>query len=218
MKTGGKNNMARQEPGKPKLEAVVESPERRISTWVPLPDLPGYPEMIRLSSSSSEAEVAAVVAQLTVYGGTDKTPLTMEQLVNEPVRILPGGLQAVSGETVIAPSCCCGLETWREWIDLLKGGGSPWLGHDPAPWVEKLKGSFVVHSDGGLGEDGGPVTGVVTQISFSRSELEAAVELVQTDLAGFLMRLEDWARGHKPDFTRAFVSAFDRWFQITSGR
>ena len=207
--------MAWQEPGRPKLEAVVESPERRISTWGPLPDLPEYPGMIRLSSSTPEAEVAVVVAQLTVYGRTGQAPLTMEQLVNEPVRILPGGLRAVSGETVIAPSCCCGLETWREWIGLLKGGGSPWLGHDPAPWVEKQKDSFIVHSDGGLGEDSGPVRGVVKHVSFSRSELEAALDRVQADLAGFLMRLEDWMRGHKPALARALVSVFDHWFQIT---
>jgi len=201
----------------PMLEAVVESPEKSIKTWVPLTaqSKPFY--KIRLCSSTPADDVAQVVAQLTVYGRADKSALTMEQLVNEPVRILPGGLRVIDNKVIIDPSCCCGLETWREWLGLLTGDGSPWLGHDPAPWVENRNGLFIVHSDGGLGEDGEAAPDTRTQITFSRAELEAALLQVQKDLAGFLERLGEWALEHQLAFAEALGRAFDKWFQISEG-
>lgn len=108
----------------PTLEAVVESPNPRIETWVPLPEPSPFYKMIRLSASASPEEVAMIVAQLTYYK-RGAPALTMEQVVRESFHILPGGLQAVDGDVVIEPSCCCGLEEWRDWLDLLEGGPSP---------------------------------------------------------------------------------------------
>ena len=63
--------------------------------------------------------------------------------------IAPGGLRVrdTAGLTV-TPGCCCGLEDWREWNQLVPGQPL-WLGHSPAPWAEHLGHAIRVWPDGG---------------------------------------------------------------------
>jgi hypothetical protein len=54
------------------------------------------------------------------------------------IGIYGSGVHRGRSRTVIGPSCCCGLEGWKAWLDILTTGQSPWMGHDPAPFVELL--------------------------------------------------------------------------------
>src|SRR5687767_16032988 len=115
--------------------------------------------MLHLSASMSAPQVGAAMATLASYGDGDagdgprEVAAALRAIVEKERMIAPGGLLARDTETgvVIPPSCCCGLEEWREWVSV-PSGGRPWLGHSPAPWIEQLDGTVRIWPDGGLGE------------------------------------------------------------------
>ncbi|MBB5968197.1 hypothetical protein [Planomonospora venezuelensis] len=47
----------------------------------------------------------------------------------------PGGLLVASGDVVINPGCCVGLDEWRDWLGALDGRPVD-LGHDPDVLLE----------------------------------------------------------------------------------
>ena len=104
--------------------------------------------------------------------------------------VLPGGLQVRSDNKVISPGCCCGLETWRDWLRFLKTGAYPWLGHDPSPSVEKVGGLIRVWSDKKSRRTDKKVK--VFYIDFEQSKFEEELSKVQQDLKEFLTRIEVW--------------------------
>ncbi len=126
--------------------------------------------------------------------------------------IAPGGLAAIGeGTARIFPSCCCGIEEWREWQLLLEGGASPWLGHSPSPWVECVGAAYRVWSDGGMGEE---PAGPLVHVDFSREELRAALEAAESDVRGFLRRVDVWAGHRAPDERDALVVALTRGLRL----
>jgi hypothetical protein len=157
-------------------------------------------------------DLGLVFAQLVDYNriaGGDIGALQSGVLAAERL-ILPGGLQASLGDQEINPSCCCGLEGWREWQRVLDGG-SPWLGHDPAPWVE-LSGDVVrVWSDGALDEapDAFP-------IAFERSHFQAELDRAARQLRTFLERSVDWARSAGFADPHALCRKLDTCFAISA--
>ena len=62
-------------------------------------------------------DIGLVFAQLVDYNhieGRDAEALQTGIIEAESL-ILPGGLQASFGKQETNPSCCCGLENWRDW-------------------------------------------------------------------------------------------------------
>jgi len=126
--------------------------------------------------------------------------------------VLPGGLALEDQDgRVLRPGCCSGLETWREWFSVSKASSSPWMGHDPAPWIEDRGDVLRVWSDGGLSER--PLAAF--SIDVQRDELSFELRRVEQDLQGFLQRLDTWAESQDPKAARAFVARFDHMFEIT---
>lgn len=195
------------------LQAVVEAPhlqEEFLCPW----DLQTLEPLswIRLSGEMSEQEIGSVVAQLVQYnqlGFLGEVQWVLDRILKAESLILPGGLQAIFGDQVIDPSCCCGLETWREWQVFLTTGNSPWLGHDPSPWVEASNEQVSIWSGGGLGES----TQNAFRIDISRSTFRQALQNVEQDLQNFLYCVESWAQtiGFKQstDLSRKINDCFD---------
>lgn len=125
--------------------------------------------------------------------------------------VAPGGLAAVGGDVFIPPSCCCGLESWREWLRFVDGGEQPWLGHDPSPWVETTGSGYVVWSDGGLGD---APSGELRSVEFTRHELQQAITEAAADLEGFLEPLTSWAQKVAPHASSSLVERFCSWFEV----
>lgn len=122
------------------MQAVIELPyyEGRFSSPWRIPDFKPF-SMLRLQGEMTYPQIGLVFAQLADFNQIElanDAQVVLEQILEAEDLILPGGIQVISEEKVIAPSCCCGLETWREWVEFLETGESPWLGHDPSPWVE----------------------------------------------------------------------------------
>ncbi len=193
----------------PCLQAVVESPTAAPTFLSRLPAKP-WPSHVRLSIATTAEHVSLVVAQLAIYGHgqEDAKPHDLATLLADFPGVAPGGLAVVEGERVVFPSCCCGLERWRDWEALLTTGDAPWLGHDPSPWIELRGDDVLVWPDGGLGES----CDSLTPITLSRSRLQSAIVQVEQDLTGFLQPLEEYCRVLGGALAREFCEAFAEAF------
>ena len=190
------------------LFPVVEAPFQRRDFWWPLPvPWPSYPHFIELSGDCSTEGVELVLCQFAAYNGNENT-LTPEQLLDHDDKfLLPGGLLARSGVLEIAPSCCCGLESWPEWRRVVDGE-SPWMGHDPGPWVEKVDDIFHLWPDG----DAQGRQRIGEAIAFDATTLAAQLDRVTVSLQGFRRRLSEVIAAHLPDKADALAALFDREF------
>jgi hypothetical protein len=197
------------------LQAVIESPyfpEEFVCPW----EISAGAELspIRLSGEMTYPEIGLVFAQLVQYNQIDflgDRQTILNQLIAAENLILPGGIQAVLGDQIIAPSCCCGLETWREWQVFLAEGETPWLGHDPSPWLEVVAGDRIrIWSDGGLGES----VKNAFHIEVERSVFRSALQGVESELQAFLVCVASWAQTLGLKQTEALTKKFDACFQI----
>ena len=153
-----------------------------------------------------------VVGTLSSYG-RDSTATSAEILAKEFPGVLPGGFAVVDRGRVIAPGCCCGLETWRDWLGVVRTRRSPWMGHDPAPLVEVLEDSVHVWTDGGLtGKPKGE-----SPIVFSRHEFEKSVQLAANDLSEFEDQLRTWLFVHAKRYWKGIANHFRQIF-ISGGK
>lgn len=192
----------------PQIHAVAEVAVERGDIWFDLPPDP-WPHFVRLSPAATEEEVALIVGTLSSYGRSQSGPVrSAEDLASAFPHVLPGGFAVVGAAETIFPSCCCGLETWEEWLNVLHGGGSPWMGHDPAPLVEVLEGHVHVWSDGAMGqkpESESPLT-------FTSEQFDRAVRKAANDLAGFALPLRSWLETHADRYADAILRKFTDTF------
>ncbi|WP_246635843.1 hypothetical protein [Actinoplanes hulinensis] len=126
---------------------------------------------------------------------------TLTDLLDEETIIVPGGLVV---DDSIHPGCCCGLEDWREWLDLLDGG-HPWLGHSPDPVVEHRGGTLRVWQDGKTRD---------RYADIPRTDLFGMLRQVHRDLNAFLAVLGRWVAAHGAD--PALVTLIDQSLQISA--
>lgn len=188
----------------PQLHAVVEAEVDENCDWIRYPPKP-WPRYIRLWAQTEPEAVALVVGTLATWG-RDAEAWSAQALEKEFPSAVPGGIAAVDGETLIGPSCCCGLEDWRQWLEVLATGRSPWMGHDPTPFVKIQADQVCIWADGGFG--GTPRTSV----DFSVSGFEAAIGQAARDLAEFEVPLREWLDSHAPKYAESLARQFREQF------
>lgn len=192
--------------------AVVERrvrPEDGAAPWPTTPQ-PADP-FVRLSGETNEQEIGAVAWQLVLYNRLS-TVEPLRAVSTADSLVLPGGLAFEDDAgRLITPGCCAGLETWRECSSVPSKGGSPWMGHDPAPWIEDTGEVLRVWADGGLSA----LQQDEFYIDFRRDELAFQLRRVEADLQAFLGRLRSWAQEHDPARAAAFAARFDQMFEIS---
>ena len=155
---------------------------------------------LRLSTEMTQREIGLFFAQLVSYNQIDLSEnraVILREILATDGLVLAGGIQAVFEEQVISPSCCCELEGWREWQNFLETGKTPWLGHNPSPWLEQVEGMIRIWSDGGLGDS----MKNAFKIEVKRPAFEQALRDVERDLLGFRFCIESWCEsiGFEPD-------------------
>lgn len=193
----------------PTLVAVVEAPSSTEPS-APWPTVRGG--LIELSAHAADPEIAAIVWQLVLYNRLD-TARPLEAITSAENLVLPGGIAAKSDDgRLLIPGCCAGLETWREWLSVSEGEGSPWLGHDPAPWVEHHGPMIRIWSDGGLSD---PAPNAFF-IELSRAELGRQLQKVQRDLHSFVVRLKDWVEQVNSADAEPVAARFDQMFEVST--
>jgi hypothetical protein len=199
-------------PSCPEIHAVAElAAVDGNRLWFELPPEP-WPHFVRLCRAASEKEVALVVRMLCCYGRPQEEPVqSAEEDLEATFPIaLPGGLAVVSGDRLVAPSCCCGLETWHEWQRVLSGGGSPWTGHDPAPLVEVIEGEVRVWLDGALRNKPTAESPLV----FTPAQFQKALDKAAADIEGFLYSLRAWLEMKAPDHAEGIAEKFRDAFVV----
>lgn len=190
------------------LKPVVEAPMETSPFWCPLPQRP-WESLVVLGGSSTDEEVGLVLLQLATYNCHEKTsPLSPGELMKETSLVLPGGLLARADGRSVAPSCCSGLENWTEWQVALSDGSSPWMGHDPSPWLEVQDDYFYLWPDTELPADERDTLA----IRFSRSELHEQLSLVAKELVAFTRRVREVVAYAVPDHSHGVAMAFERSF------
>lgn len=196
------------------MQAVMETPYYKGEFSCPWEVSEFEPfSMLRLCGEMTYPEIGLVFAQLAAYNQVellDNKQTVIEQILKAESLALPGGIQVIcEGQSTISPSCCCGLETWREWIDFLRTGETPWLGHDPSPWVEMQDDVIHIWSDGGI-----EPASKAFSISVSRSHFEKTITLVERDLQAFLFCIESWAQEVGIAESSKLFQKFDECFSI----
>lgn len=198
----------------PKLIAVVETINYSIPTFV-TESSKSQPSHIQLLGGASNLEVAYLIAKLYTVAerfaavrGT-VAPDSIKALCAEFPASLNGGLAAIDGNIIIMPSCCCRLEHWPEWRQLLDTGEQPWLGHGPSPWVEVQDNKFLVWPNGGMGEE---MDASLKPARFNRTQLKVVLASVQQDIRDFLFPLRRWALHYCLEDTDLLVACFAKAF------
>ena len=183
------------------IEAVVEiRPYGANPPW-PIAAIPD-PSFLRLFSGVTDEEIGMLILTACSYNQIDvhSSPIeTLNAFVAEDF-VLPGGLRfSEAGEVKIVPGCCCGLEEWRDWLDV-PNGETVWAGHNPQPGVEFTDGIIRVWRDE---KDEG-----VEFINFGVDEMRNLLKEVESDLNGFLFRLGEWTDSVAPELKAAVVEHF----------
>lgn len=201
------------------MQAVMEAPhyEDEFSCPWETPEFQPF-SMIRLHGEMTYQEIGLVFAQLAQYNQIELAGdllTVLNQIIAAESLILPGGIQIIDElQNIISPSCCCGLETWREWVDFLKTGKTPWLGHDPSPFVENRDDVVRVWSDGGIDYSAGQSVNNAFYIDVSRDRFAKDLILVEQDLQAFLFCIDSWAKEVGFRESSKLCQKFDKCFNV----
>ncbi|MET7980889.1 hypothetical protein ABZW44_49715 [Streptomyces mirabilis] len=202
------------------VNAVLETPDTVDFSFWPVADLPPY-QFIALSSSMSPLEVGSALAMLADYNsraGDDDLPLmdaseAIRRLLETDKVIAPGGLRVHDTRTnvTVQPGCCCGLEDWREWLNVADGE-TLWLGHDPSPRLEQAEEVVQLWPDSVDAQEtpsGQPIEIVV-------GDLPGILHTVQEGLQGFLCLTKQWATRHVPTLAEDLAARLDEDLAISA--
>jgi hypothetical protein len=158
---------------------------------------------LRLFAGVTDEEIGSIILTACLYNQVEIHSSAIETLnafIAEDF-VLSGGLRFSSDAQVkVVPGCCCGLEDWREWLDVPNGNNSVWAGHDPNPGVEFVDDSIRIWQDEKA--DG------VEFVDLGVDEMRGLMERVESDLKGFVVRLGKWAEFVAPELKLNIVKHF----------
>ncbi|MDF6066841.1 hypothetical protein ACN6LF_001786 [[Kitasatospora] papulosa] len=170
-----------------------------------------------LNGELTPAEVGTAVMQIAdcndlepqeEHGPRPNDPLGtfLQGLLTMPDLFAAGGFRVTDNATdtvFVEPGCCNGLETWRDWLEVLNGTGFSYFGHDPSSMAERL-GDIVRLTLDAHETDSSPV------IELSVDQIRTLVAGAQQDLQDFLNLAETWAQQHLPTHAAAVTAALAR--------
>ncbi|MEU8943501.1 MULTISPECIES: hypothetical protein [Streptomyces] len=170
-----------------------------------------------LNGELTPAEVGTAVMQIAdcndfepeeEHGPCPADPLGtfLHGLLTMPDLFAAGGFRVTDSaiDTVfVEPGCCNGLETWRDWLDVLDGTGCAYFGHDPSSVAEPV-GDIVRLTLDAHGTDDSPV------IELPADQVRRLVAGAQQDLQDFLSLAGTWAERHLPAHATAVTAALAR--------
>ncbi|MFF8264228.1 hypothetical protein [Streptomyces virginiae] len=133
---------------------------------------------------------------------TDPLGTFLHGLLTMPHLVAAGGFRVTdNADTVfVEPGCCNGLETWRDWLDVLDGTGCSYFGHDPSSVAERVGDIVRLTLDAHV-TAGSPV------IELSVDQVRRLVAGAQQDLQNFLSLAGTWAEQHLPAHAAAVTDA-----------
>ncbi|MBU7592843.1 hypothetical protein [Metabacillus halosaccharovorans] len=113
-----------------------------------------YKDYIELTKDTSKHDVDLFLISLLGYNNINinrEPNVVFKELISEEGIVAAGGILFFGECNKVLPSCCCGLESWREILEGVVSGTSPWMGHDPYPIFEYSENRVRLWSDDYLG-------------------------------------------------------------------
>nr|WP_184754594.1 hypothetical protein [Streptosporangium album] len=197
------------------IDAVLEASGTADFTGWPVAE-PASDRILALSGQMTPAEVGAAMAVIFRYGDIPTEPISDlhhlldRHLVEAEALVAPGGLRVRDTTTnaEILPGCCCGLENWREWRNVLYKKDI-WLGHDPGTDLEYIVGAVRLRQESYAHSLTSP-----TQVEIQLDDLPALLATAHLRLQGFLSLVHKWASEATPRAADRLVTVLDENFEI----
>lgn len=143
---------------------------------------------------------------------TDPLGTFLHGLLTMPDLFAAGGFRVTdttTGTVFVEPGCCNGLETWRDWLDVLDGTGYAHFGHDPSSTAERV-GDIVRLTHDAYGTGSSPVTELPAEL------VRRLVANAQRDVRDFLGLAGAWAEQHLPAHAAPVTAALARALDLAS--
>ncbi|MEU2227739.1 hypothetical protein [Streptomyces sp. NPDC018347] len=178
---------------------------------------PGSYDYLVLDGELTPAEIGTAVMRIASCNDfepeeehgpcpTDPLGTFLHGLLTMPDLFAAGGFRVTdtaTGTVFVEPGCCSGLESWRDWLEVLDGIGCCYFGHDPSSMAERVDDTvrltFDVH-----GEEDSPV------VELPVDQVRMLVTGAQRDLRDFLSLAGSWAEQHLPAQAAAVTAALAR--------
>ncbi|WP_307626946.1 hypothetical protein [Streptomyces turgidiscabies] len=124
---------------------------------------------------------------------TDPLGIFLHGLLTMPDLFAAGGFRVTDNvtDTAFVEPGCYGLETWRDWLEVLDGTGYADFGHDPSSVAERVGATVRLTLDA-YGEENSPV------IELPVDQVRTLVTGAQRDLQDLLSLAGTWAEQHLP--------------------
>ncbi|MGW8760896.1 hypothetical protein ACWGN5_00175 [Streptomyces sp. NPDC055815] len=139
---------------------------------------------------------------------TDPLGAFLHGLLTMPDLFAAGGFRVTdtaTGTVFVEPGCCNGLETWRDWREVLDGTGFSSFGHDPSSAAERVGDNVRLTLDADAdAKDGSPV------IALPVDQVRALVTGAEADLRDFHSLAGAWAEEQLPTHAAAVTAALAR--------
>ncbi|ERI11669.1 hypothetical protein [Aneurinibacillus aneurinilyticus] len=172
-----------------KVSAIIQDPYFDQPSWLSKAE---YRENVVLSKLSSIDDAVLFFTLLCGYNDVDvardPTDVLNELIATDEV-VIRGGITFEDKNKVILPSCCCGLENWRDVLEAVISKEGVWLGHNPFPSVEYIDNTVRIWSDDFSGVMRKDVTEKEIRkmyyIEYSRDDLIKKLQSIETDLLDF---------------------------------
>ncbi|WP_052738030.1 hypothetical protein [Bacillus sp. SA1-12] len=199
------------------IKAVVQEPYYKCPEWLETVE---YKEYIILSKKISNHDVDLFLVELFGYNDIDvdrEPKQVFKDLLNEESIVVAGGVLFVENhDKMIFPSCCSGLEGWRENLNGVIEGKSPCMGHDPSPTLEFHGDKVRIWSDDYKGKQNLPNSDIF-YIEFDRHDLISKLRNIETDLKEFACSpLYNRVNLFDKTLAEQMIEKFSAWFDLTN--
>jgi hypothetical protein len=194
------------------VKAIIQNPYSTAPSWID--DNIERREFVILDGDSSEDDVELFLIELLGYNNInieqDKN-LIIKEILSEDEVVIAGGILFIGDYMKIFPSCCCGLESWKEILDAAIGKSSPWLGHDPYPCFEHVENNIRIWSD----DFNKNQSKDIYFIECDRDILIEKLKLIRNDLIKFSKGpLYKHMVKHVSAYADQIVQQFEKWFSL----
>ncbi len=191
-----------------------ERPEPPPGPYVGLPFDAVDAHWFALDGACSDLALGTIFAAVLDYSlpeaDSDDPVTLLAQLAAAENPTCHGGavVRAQSRDTpVVAPGCCCGPESWNDFIFPLQLDWSPYCGHSPDYWFDVTDRDVLVRADNEL------------LATLDRESLVAAITTATEHARAFSARMRPWLeRWSTPEIAHTLASRLDAYWALLGRR
>lgn len=182
-------------------------------------------KLVKITGLCTTTEVDALLYGILGFNQISLSSKPIESLtvlmqdMKENNVAMSGGLLFQEDEKIIKPSCCCGLEQWKEIVNDIKAKQKPWLGHDPwGTCIYEEDKTIVCSDDIEMYQEISKykqkrIEEEIVKIVYTNKELKILFHQIETDMQEFIQgslrrRILELA----PEIAEEFCNAWSLYF------